>query len=413
MKIFYFLFFLMTSNALFAQNDEIIMPSDPQRFPLGNNSMKKACNSKNDTDVFVYVFFNNHVRDSSQKYMLYQNLVLAKYSNQPGVTFFPYCFESVCPREYASHTICGKNIGALVKDQLATISFFLDTTNYYWKKFIQSPLYLHSQKAYFYIKYIDLGRDTPSSFVLTDNFNSIITFLDFVVAEKIKKNIPTGFDTRLADSANLAALTTDRDKSYGYVGIKFPFFNQAKFRGGMGDANNQTPSVPSTNKSYGVLHSIYFLLPEYRGRERKHEVEAGLFLFSNSTVSAMHISNTNFRGFHAGYTYRINSEIQKNGYKSSDFNGYIGLGGFFQFGNFDQSIIYGQSYSFSQKLYKDFGFSPALGFEYNGENTKRFNFALEARYNIGLLSTDQSSETQFRTGLFSFCFRTDYKISKL
>lgn len=158
MKIYFFLFVLLTSNALFAQNDEVIMPSEPQRFPIGLNLTKKACNSNNDTDVFVYVFYNNHVRDSSQKFILYQNLVLTKYSYQSGITFIPYCFESVCPREYASHTICGKKIGELAKDQLATISFFLDTTNHYWRKFIQTPLYLHSQRFFFFTKYIDLGK---------------------------------------------------------------------------------------------------------------------------------------------------------------------------------------------------------------------------------------------------------------
>lgn len=409
----------MISNISFAQNVElIIMPSDPQSFPIGSGLKVKACNPKNDTDIFVYVFFNDHARDSSQGFKFYQNLVLDKYSNQPGFTFIPYCFESVCPNEYAAHTICDKKIGVLSKDELGTISFFLDTNNSYWKKFIQSPMYVLSQKFFFYTKYIDIGKKTPSSFVLTDNVSSIMSFLDFVIAEKIKKNYPDIKNNYSMDSANLANLTTDRDESYGYVGIKLPFFNQAKFRSGKGEDVNQAPnSVTSTDESYGGIYSIYYLLPEFRGRERKHEVEVGLFWFSNSTVSAMHISNTNFRGFHAGYTYRINSENQKNEFKSRDFNGYIGLGGFLQLGNFDQSIHYGQSYSFSQKFYKDFGFSPALGFEYNKRQKNnmpsRFNFALEARYNIGLLSTDQSSETQYRTGLFSVGFRTDYKISKL
>lgn len=406
----------MTSNALFAQNGEALLAQDPQKFPLESNLKLTACNIKNNQDVFVYVFCYEDVKKSIN-FSLYENLVLAKYSNQPGITFIPYCFENSCPKEYPTHTICDKKIGLLAKEHLVSVTFFLDTNNFYWKKFIQDPMYLHSQKFFFYTKYIDLEKKIPSSFGYTDNLNSITKFLDFVVAEKIKKNYKDKeiIDSikREAESKQLAILTTDRDKSYGNVGIKLPFFNQAKFRGGIGDANNQTPSVPSTNESYGGLYSIYFLLPEYRGRERKHEVEAGLFLFSNSTVSAIHISNTNFRGFHAGYTYRINSENQKNEFKSRDFNGYIGLGGFLQLGNFDQSIIYGPSYTFSQKLYKDFGFSPAMGLEYSRGNAKRLNFALEARYNFGLLSTDQSLETQYRTGLFSVSFRTDYKISKL
>ena len=111
-------------------------------------------------------------------------------------------------------------------------------------------------------------------------------------------------------------------------------------------------------------------------------------------------------------------ENQLEGSKSRDFNVYCGLGGFCQFGNFDQSNLSFQVYQFSRSFYKDIGFSPTLGIEYNKKNEvyrrpSRLNFSIEAKAYYGLLSVDNNYESQNRLQLFSLNFRTDYKISKL
>jgi hypothetical protein len=415
-KVFLQFIFLIFSLYSFAQDNEHLMPSDSMNFPIDPVSYKKLCNSSKDSNVYIYVFYDDQVKNNSEKFLFYKNFLYDRYNLFSNIKIINNCFFSLCPKTYAAHTICGDEIGVLTKDDLQVLSFFIDKENLYWRKYIQTPIYNKSQSNFFYTKYIDGGVKKPSKYLKTDNLFAVSKFLDFVEEEKSMSVYPVIKNDVGLDSIRLSSLIRAQKDNYGSVGIKIPVINSLVFRNG--SRNSFDNLFYYSNESTGGIFSGYYLFPENHGRDRKHELEAGFFWLSNSSVSEVHLSNTSFRGLHLGYLYRFNFENQLEGTKSSDFNVYCGMGGFCQFGNFDQSNLSFQVYQFSRSFYKDIGFSPTLGIEYNKKNEvyrrpSRLNFSIEAKVYYGLLSVDNNYESQNRLQLFSLNFRTDYKVSKL